>query len=56
MHKNLKEVQPKDITNNRLKSIVNDIRKLLKEWERIVEINQGAIGIKHFYRSFIVKN
>ena len=55
MHKKLKEVKPKDITNEELRSIVNNIRKFFKEEEDKVEINQEAIRIQYLFRGCMVK-
>ena len=56
IHTNLKQVQLNGMFNEELRSIVNSIRKFLKEQEGKVEINQGALGMKYVFRGFIVKN
>ena len=50
-----KRVQPNEVSNEELRKIVNDIRKFLNRNEEEHKTNRSAIGFKHLFRGFIIK-
>ena len=55
MYKELKQVQLESITNEKIRSFINDIRKFLRQSEEDYETNQDSFGMKHLFHGLMIK-
>ena len=55
MYKELKQVQLELITNEEMRSFINNIRKFLRQSKEDYKTNQSSFGIKHLFRGFVIK-
>ena len=55
LHEDLKKVQLVGVSNEELRSFIEDIRKYLREDIEDLEKKQKAIGMKCLFRGFLIK-
>ena len=55
MYKELKQNQPNNVEDKKIRAFVNNIRRFLKNVEGEYKTNQEAIGIKNIFRGIKIK-